>query len=72
MLAALIRLLPTTAKNHRLVTPGTVLRWHRRLVPPKWTYPNGTGRPPLPQEITALVERLAGENAFVGVPADPG
>ena len=32
ILAALIRLLPTMVKNHRLVTAGTVLRWHRRLV----------------------------------------
>jgi len=32
VLAGLIRLLPATVKNHRLVTPGTVLRWHRRLL----------------------------------------
>jgi hypothetical protein len=40
ILAALVRLLPTTVKNHRLVTAGSVLRWHRRLVAKRWTYPN--------------------------------
>ncbi|MEV0705367.1 integrase [Saccharopolyspora sp. NPDC050389] len=29
--AALIRLLPKALRAHRLITPGTVLRWHRRL-----------------------------------------
>jgi hypothetical protein len=32
VLAALIRLLPPRLRMYRLVTPGTVLRWHRRLV----------------------------------------
>jgi hypothetical protein len=62
ILAALIRQLPRTLQGHRLVTPGTVLRWHRRLVRKKWTYPNQTGRPPVSAEITALIERLATEN----------
>src|SRR6266699_1594645 len=62
ILAALIRLLPTRLRMHRLVTPGTVLRWHRRLVTRKWTYPNRTGRPPVSAEIAALIERLATEN----------
>ena len=66
VLAALIRLLPRTLRAHRLVTPGTVLRWHRRLVGKKWTYPNGTGRPPVSAEITTLIERLATENSSWG------
>jgi len=62
VLAALIRLLPGRLRLHRLVTPGTVLRWHRHLVRKKWTYPNRTGRPPATAEIAALIERLATEN----------
>ena len=61
-MATLIRLLPGRLRAHRLVTPGTVLRWHRRLVTRKWTYPNRTGRPPVSAEIAALIERLATEN----------
>ena len=62
VLAALIPLLPAWLRAHRLVTPGTVLRWHRRLVTRKWTYPHRTGRPPVSAEIAALIERLAAEN----------
>ena len=62
VMAALIRFLPGRLRAHRLVTPGTVLRWHRRLVTRKWTYPNRTGRPPVSAEVAALVERLAAEN----------
>ena len=66
VLAALIRLLPRKLRTHRLITPGTVLRWHRHLVTQKWAYPNRTGRPPVSAEITALIERLATENASWG------
>ncbi len=45
VLAALIRLLPGRLRAHRLVTPGTVLRWHRGLVTGKRAYPRRTGRP---------------------------
>ena len=62
VLAALIRLLPVQLRRHRLITPGTVLRLHRRLVTRKWTYPNRTGRPPVSAEIAAPIELLATEN----------
>ena len=62
ILAALIRVLPPSLRSHRLVNPGTVLRWHRHLVTRKWTYPNRTGRPPVSTEIAVLIERLATEN----------
>jgi putative transposase len=62
VLAALIRLLPAKLRMHRLITPGAVLRWHRRLVTRKWTYPDRTGRPPVSSEIATLIARLAAEN----------
>jgi putative transposase len=62
ILATLIRLLLGRLRAHRLITPGTVLRWHRRLVARKWIYPNRTGRPPVSAEIATLIERLATEN----------
>jgi putative transposase len=66
VLTALIRLLPAKLRMHRLITPGTVLRWHRRLVARKWTYPHRSGRPPVSAEIAGLIERLATENSSWG------
>ena len=65
--AALIRLLPAELRGCRLVTPGTVLRWHRRLVRWRWHQaPAQSGRPPIASEIVALVVRLARENPTWG------
>jgi transposase InsO family protein len=49
-------------KGHRLVTPATVLGWHRRLVARHWTFPNRPGRPPIAPAIATLVEQLARDN----------
>jgi putative transposase len=66
LFAALTRRLPAVLRGYRHVTPATVLRWHRRLVTKKWTYPNHSGRPPLDHTIAALIERMAMENQTWG------
>jgi putative transposase len=62
LVAALIRRLPEALRGHRLVTPDTVLRWHRQLVRRKWTYPNRPGRPPINDVLAALVVRIVGDH----------
>ncbi len=62
VIAALARLLPRHLRLHRIVTPGTLLAWHRRIVKKKWTYPSTAGRPPVPEEVRELVRRLASQN----------
>src|SRR3954463_2014403 len=62
MFAALVQRLPRALRRHRLVTPDTILRWHRRLVRKKWAYPNRPGRPPIDDGLAALVVRMATDN----------
>jgi putative transposase len=54
--AAVIRLLPKALKAYRLVTPATILRWHRRLIARHWTHPNRFGRPPIDPVLAGLVK----------------
>ncbi len=63
LLAALSRLLPRAGWSVFLVQPETLLRWHRRMVARRWTYPStAKGRPPVSDEVQQLVVRLACEN----------
>jgi transposase InsO family protein len=72
LLTAASRLLPRSCWESFLVTPATLLRWHRRLVARRWTYASRTGRPPIGGEIRELVLRLARENARWGYPRIAG
>ncbi len=67
VLAALARILPKALLAHRIVTPDTLLRWHRRIVTKKWTQPKAPGRPPLAGELAELIVRLARDNPSWGV-----
>jgi putative transposase len=62
-IAALARLLPRRRRHGLVVTPATLLRWHRELVRRRWTYPQRrSGRPPTCRSLRELVLRLAREN----------
>ncbi|MGC9671506.1 helix-turn-helix domain-containing protein [Planosporangium sp. 12N6] len=59
----LARLLPRQRWGAFLVTPATLLRWHRELVARRWTYPaTGRGRRALDDDVVELVVRMAREN----------
>jgi hypothetical protein len=65
ILAALSRLLARRRWRSLLVTPETLLRWHRELSRRKWRRwrsTRGPGRPPMSDELVELIVRIAGEN----------
>jgi putative transposase len=62
VLAALARLPPRPLRIGRLVSPDTLLRWHRRLARWRWTYPRRGGRPAVDVKVAMLIEQLAREN----------
>ena len=66
ILSALACLLPRHQRGRRIVTPATLLAWHRRLVAKKWTYPTRSDRPAISEEIRNLVSRVAQENSSWG------
>jgi putative transposase len=67
MIAALGRLLPTRRRRGFLVTPATILRWHRQLVRRRWTTRSvRAGRPAIPAGVRAVIVRLANENPTWG------
>ena len=61
--AALVRRLPQMLRGHRLITPSTILRWHRRLGAKKWTYPHRIGRPPVDATVASLIQRMWGSRS---------
>jgi hypothetical protein len=68
VLAMLARLLPRERWRAFLVTPGTLLRWHRELVARRWTYPRlGRAQQGLPPDVVDLVVRMARENPRWGM-----
>ena len=67
VITALARLLPARRRRGFLVTPATILRWHRQLVGRRWTAPPvRPGRPAIPAGVRALTVRLATENPTWG------
>jgi putative transposase len=74
LLATLARMLPRDRWPVFIVTPSTLLRWHRELVARHWTFPHtGRGRRGLDEQVVQLVAQLATENprwGYIGLGAE--
>ena len=56
-----------------IVSPDTILRWHRQLIARKWTFtPTRPGRPGVMKEISTLIVRMATENPAWATPGSRG
>jgi putative transposase len=67
LLAACSRLLPLPRWGAFIVTPATLLRWHREPVANTWTHPHPRpGRPSTRREIREVILRLSAENPTWG------
>jgi putative transposase len=63
LLAALSRILSREHWGAFMVTPATLLSWHRRFVSRKWTRPHRpSGRPSLAPDVQVLILKMAREN----------
>ena len=71
VLAALARLLLGPQRTGRLVTPDTLLRWHRRLISRTWTCPHKTGRPPVNPGDRRARRAARHREHRLGIPEDP-
>ena len=76
LLAVLLSVIPKARRQglRLLVTPDTILRWHRDIARRRWAARSKrarTGRPTTRRNIKALVLRLAKENSEMGIPQDP-
>jgi transposase InsO family protein len=63
-MAAISRNLPRARWSSFVVSPQTLLRWHRELVRRKWTFDRRSvgGRPPIPDEVRELIVQIGREN----------
>ena len=72
VIAALARLLPARRRLGLLVTPSTILRWHRQLVRRHWTTPPvRPGRPAIPAGVRTLVRAPGRREPDLGLSARP-